>query len=84
MNVVGFGGFFFGVRILSVVNTLRRGIEKMSEQLERLEEQRSELIGQLAELGDFRAGSVTSFYSSMWEARVLVALEKMTRVTAPR
>jgi hypothetical protein len=33
----------------------------MSEQLERLEERRNELIAQLAQLGDFRAGSITSF-----------------------
>jgi hypothetical protein len=33
----------------------------MSEQLEKLEEQRSELIRQLAQLGDFRAGSITGF-----------------------
>lgn len=33
----------------------------MSEHLEGLEEQRSELIKQLAELGDFRAGSITGF-----------------------
>ena len=33
----------------------------MSEQLERLEERRNEVIAQLARLGDFRAGSITSF-----------------------
>lgn len=33
----------------------------MSERLERLEEQRSDLIRQLAQLGDFRAGSITGF-----------------------
>jgi hypothetical protein len=33
----------------------------MSEQLEKLEKQRSDLIRQLAELGDFRAGSITAF-----------------------
>ncbi len=33
----------------------------MSEQLERLEERRSELIAQLAQVGDFRAGSITPF-----------------------
>lgn len=33
----------------------------MVEQLERLEERRNELIAELAQLGDFRAGSITSF-----------------------
>jgi hypothetical protein len=33
----------------------------MSKQLERLEERRNELIAQLAQLGDFRAGSITPF-----------------------
>ena len=33
----------------------------MSQQLESLEEQRSELIGELAQLGDFQAGSITGF-----------------------
>lgn len=33
----------------------------MSEQLQKLEDQRGELIGLLAQLGDFRAGSITGF-----------------------
>jgi hypothetical protein len=33
----------------------------MSEQLEKLEDQRGELMGRLAQLGDFRAGSITGF-----------------------
>jgi len=33
----------------------------MPEQLEELEEQRGELIKHLAQLGDFRAGSITGF-----------------------
>jgi hypothetical protein len=33
----------------------------MSEQLERLEKRRNELIAQLGQLGDFRAGSITPF-----------------------
>jgi hypothetical protein len=33
----------------------------MPQDFERLEEQRMELIDQLARLGDFRAGSITSF-----------------------
>src|SRR5215470_17057432 len=33
----------------------------MSQQLQRLEEERAELIAQLAQLGDFRAGSITGF-----------------------
>jgi hypothetical protein len=33
----------------------------MSEQMDRLEERRNELIAELAQLGDFRAGSITPF-----------------------
>jgi len=33
----------------------------MSEQLEKLEGERIELMAQIAQLGDFRAGSITSF-----------------------
>ena len=33
----------------------------MSQELESLEDQRSELIGELAQLGDFRTGSITGF-----------------------
>jgi hypothetical protein len=33
----------------------------MSQQLQRLEDERAELIAQLAQLGDFRSGSITGF-----------------------